>query len=59
MERMVSMQYTPGRVYRHKHRAAKRYYPRAKARNYDPVFAVISLAGLISFLAMFVNWWLI
>lgn len=51
------MEYTPGRVYRHKRRMGKKY--RAQPRNYEPVFAVISLASAISFFVMFVNWWLI
>lgn len=53
------MEYTPGRVYRHKRRMGKRYSTRARARNYEPVFAVISLVSAISFFVMFVNWWLI
>lgn len=51
------MQYTPGRVYRHKTREAQRY--RARAQRLEVLFAGLSLLISISFLVMFVKWWLI
>lgn len=55
------MQYTPGRVYRHKTMEAQRYADRAQRREMllGAVFAGLSLLLSISFLVMFVKWWLV
>lgn len=51
------MEYTPGRVYRHKRRVGKKY--RARARNFEPLLAACSVACAIAFVALFVNLWII
>lgn len=55
------MQYTPGRVYRHKTREAQRYADRLHRRErlMDVLLAGCSLLISISCLVMFVKWWLI
>lgn len=51
------MHYTPGRVYRHKSRAAQRYM--ARARRVDALLTALCVLECIAFLAMFVKWWLV
>lgn len=53
------MEYTPGRVYRHKRRMGKKYRAPAQPRNFEPLATVVSLAAMIAFVAMFAAWWLI
>jgi hypothetical protein len=55
------MQYTPGRVYRHKTREAQRYAARAQRREMllGAMLAGCSLLLSISCLVMFVKWWLV
>lgn len=55
------MQYTPGRVYRHKTREAQRYADRAQHREalLGALFAGLSLLLSISCIVLFVKWWLI
>ena len=51
------MHYTPGRVYRHKTRAAQCYM--ARARRVDALLTALCVLPCIAFLAMFVKWWLV
>lgn len=55
------MQYTPGRVYRHKTMEAQRYADRLHRREVllGAMLAGCSLLISISFLVMFVKWWLV
>ena len=55
------MQYTPGRVYRHKSLEAQRYADRLHRREVllGALLAGSSLQISISFLVLFVKWWLV
>ena len=55
------MQYTPGRVYRHKSLEAQRYADKLHRREVllGAMLAGCSLLISISFLVMFVKWWLV
>ena len=46
------MDYTPGRVYRHKRRVGKKYLP----RNYMPLQAALSLAVFVGIVAVLLAW---
>ena len=48
------MEYTPGRVYRHKRRVGKKY--RGKPCNYLPLQAALSLAVSVAAVATLLAW---
>lgn len=50
------MNYIPGRVYRHKSRAAKRYIKRQQLD--ELLFSVVGVAIMVTVAVQFVGWWI-
>lgn len=50
------MNYIPGRVYRHKSRAAKRYIKRQQID--EVLFSVVGVGIMAVVVAQFVGWWI-
>lgn len=50
------MNYIPGRVYRHKSRAAKRYLKRQKID--EALFSVVGVGIMVVVVVQFVGWWI-
>ena len=50
------MEYTPGRVYRHKSRMAKKYLKRQQVG--DLLFDCFGLVMIVAFAVLFVGWWI-